>query len=53
MKKRGNGLVERYKARLVARGYAQKPGLDYEETFFPVVRFESVCTVLVLLLTGK
>ena len=40
--------MERYKARIVAHGYAQMPGLDYEETFSPVVRFESVRTVLAL-----
>ena len=43
-----NGLIERYKARLVAQGYSQRQGQDYEETFSPVVRFESVHTIIAL-----
>jgi hypothetical protein len=43
-----NGQIERYKARLVAQGYSQRRGIDYEETFSPVVRFESVRTVIAL-----
>ena len=43
-----DGTVERHKARLVAQGFSQKFGVDYEETFSPVVRFESVRTVIAL-----
>ncbi|KAF2353386.1 Integrase catalytic core [Trinorchestia longiramus] len=43
-----DGNVCSYKARLVAQGYAQKFGVDYDETFSPVVRFESVRAVLAL-----
>ena len=47
-KKDANGAVERYKARLVAQGCSQKYGQDYDETFSPVVRFESIRIVIAL-----
>ena len=40
--------MERFKARLVAQGFSQKPGIDYDETFSLVARFESVRTVIAL-----
>ena len=43
-----DGNVEIYKAHLVAQGYNQRYGIDYDKTFRPVVRFESVCTVIAL-----
>ena len=43
-----NGVVERYKARLVAQGYSQKFGQDYEETFSPLFRFESIRMIISL-----
>jgi len=43
-----DGKVERYKARLVAQGFAQRYGQDYDETFCPVAWFESVRTVIAL-----
>ena len=36
------------KARLVAQGYSQTQGVDYEEVFSPVVRYSSIRTLLAL-----
>jgi hypothetical protein len=39
-------VVTRNKARLVAKGYSQVEGLDFKETFAPVVRLESIRILL-------
>ena len=43
-----DGSVERYKARLVAQGFSQRAGQDYDETFCPVVRFESIRSIIAM-----
>ena len=48
IKHAANGSIEKYKERFVARGFSQKEGIDYEETFTPVSRYTSIRSVLSL-----
>jgi hypothetical protein len=48
-----DGSVERHKAWLVAKGFSQVEGIDYNETFAPVAKMNSICLVLALVASHK
>eukprot|EP00253_Pinus_taeda_P029593 PITA_29593 len=47
-----DGTIEKLKSRLVAKGYTQKKGIDYEETFTPVAKLNTI-RMLIALATKK
>ena len=48
VKKSAKGEILRYKARLVVKGYSQRHGIDFDEVFAPVVRFESIRVLIAM-----
>ena len=42
MKLKADGSIDRYKARLVVKGYTQQYGEDYQETFAPVAKINTI-----------
>lgn len=41
-KQNSEGKIERYKACLIAKGYSQTYGVDYDETFAPVAKMNTI-----------
>lgn len=48
IKYNSDGTIDRYKAWIVAKGYHQQQGVDYEDTFSPVIKSTTIRTVLCL-----
>jgi hypothetical protein len=46
IKHAADGSIEKYKERFVARGFSQKEGEDYDETFSPVARYTSIRSII-------
>ena len=50
LKHKSDGSIERYKALLVAKGYKQEDGFDYDETFSLVIKITTVHILLYLVI---
>jgi hypothetical protein len=48
VKHNADGSMNRYKAKLVAKGYAQTYGIDYEETYSPIAKMKTVRAIIVM-----
>ena len=46
-------FFEKYKARIVVREFSQIAGLDFNETFAPVVRIESIRIIFAIVMTNN
>jgi hypothetical protein len=52
IKRKTDGIIDRYKARLVAKSFKQRYDLDYEDTFSPVVMAATIRIILALVVSN-
>ena len=48
VKRNADSTIKKFKARLVARGFTQREGIDFNETYAPVVKFNTLRVLLAL-----
>jgi hypothetical protein len=52
IKRKQDGSLDKYKACLVAKGFRQRYGIDYEDTFSPVVKAATIRIILYIAVSG-
>ena len=48
IKHAADGSIKKYKSQFMARGFSQKEGINYQETFAPVARYTSIRDIMAL-----